>query len=428
MSKKRTYKTVDVKHVDMMRLLALLPATVVIAAIDVAKYKQVVTLAAPQGQAAVLVRFTSPQETEAFLKLLEGLKRAGKEVQVAVEPTGTYGDALCYQVHGRGIDVYQLSPKKTHDAAELFDGVPSQHDAKDSTVLARLHAQGLSRMWSPRTDQRRELQALMSKREMYAQSQERGFGKLEGLMARHWPEFGQYLDVREQRCALELLATNPNPAKWEPQQMEQQLRQGSRGRLRDDKIAGVVHSAARTTGVPMLPAEHELVREVAAEVLRQDDELRRVDKQVREAVARDEQARPLCTMLGGVTTAVLIAQVGAPQSYDSVGALEKAMGLNLRESSSGQRANQGIHITKRGPGMVRKYLYLAAMRWVITDEVARAWYQQRGGYTEQAKMKAMVALMRKLVKALWQVARGQPYRADKLFDVRRLTALAAPTM
>ena len=41
-------------------------------------------------------------------------------------------------------------------------------------------------------------------------------------------------------------------------------------------------------------------------------------------------------------------------------------------------------------------------------------------------MKAVVALMRKLARAMVHVARGEPFVATKLFDVRRLSDSHAP--
>ena len=35
-----------------------------------------------------------------------------------------------------GIAVVRVSPKAAHDYAEVFDGVPSQHDGKDAAVVA----------------------------------------------------------------------------------------------------------------------------------------------------------------------------------------------------------------------------------------------------------------------------------------------------
>lgn len=47
-----------------------------------------------------------------------------------MEPTGTYGDGLRALLVSRGVSVFMQSPKRVHDAREVFDGVPSLHDAK----------------------------------------------------------------------------------------------------------------------------------------------------------------------------------------------------------------------------------------------------------------------------------------------------------
>src|ERR1700737_172222 len=155
MKKKRTYRSVDVQQVELGPLEKQLPATGVVVAIDVAKEGQVAAFCDPQGIHQVVVKFQHPEQTPRFMELVGGLVAGNKTVQVVMEPTGTYGDILCYQAQERGAEVYQISPKRTHDAAEVFDGVPSYHDAKDATVIARLHAQGVSRRWRPRDDRRR---------------------------------------------------------------------------------------------------------------------------------------------------------------------------------------------------------------------------------------------------------------------------------
>jgi hypothetical protein len=98
----------------------------------------------------------------------------------------------------------------------------------------------------------------------------------------------------------------------------------------------------------------------------------------------------------------------------------KGLGLNLKEKSSGKHKGQ-LKITKRGPGDCRYYLYLAALRLIRHDQVVGKWYERKvtrdGG---KAKNKAVVAVMRKLAKALWHVARGAVFDSRLLFDVRRL--------
>jgi transposase len=151
-----------------------------------------------------------------------------------------------------------------------------------------------------------------------------------------------------------------------------------------------------------------------------------VDARIEKAGAEVQPVQALRPCLGPVTAAVVYAYLGAPNDYASAAALEKAAGLNLIERSSGD--NDGTkHLSKRGPGIVRKYLFLAAMRLIQTDPVVKAWYQTRRSFKAEQKAKALIAVERKLCRALFHVAAGNPFDATKLFDTRRLTLPAAKT-
>ena len=111
--------------------------------------------------------------------------------------------------------------------------------------------------------------------------------------------------------------------------------------------------------------------------------------------------------------------MGEPKKFASPSAYVKALGLNLKEKSSG-KSKGGLHITKRGPGIARLFLYLAALRLVQSDHIVRAWYAKKVSRDGGRKQKALIALMRKLASALWHVADGSAFDSAKLFDVQRL--------
>ncbi|MCP4445830.1 MAG: IS110 family transposase [Myxococcales bacterium] len=67
-------------------------------------------------------------ESAEFYKFVEEL-RTNREVDVAVEPTGIYGDALRFQLAERGLQVYHVNPIMVHDSREFYGGVPSSHNA-----------------------------------------------------------------------------------------------------------------------------------------------------------------------------------------------------------------------------------------------------------------------------------------------------------
>jgi hypothetical protein len=70
--------------------------------------------------------------------------------------------------------------------------------------------------------------------------------------------------------------------------------------------------------------------------------------------------------------------------------------------------------------VARRWLFLAALRWMRSDPTARAWYNRKVQHNGGTKLKAVIALMRKLLAALYYIARGADYDASKLFDTKRL--------
>lgn len=422
MAKKRTYKAVRVQQVEVAELLPLLVAGCVIA-LDVAKQKFVVAIATTLGEVVKLLRFDHPAETPDFLGLVEELRRGVGEdkVAAAMEPTGTYGDAIRYQLRRAGVRVHMVSPKRTHDSRELFDGVPSMHDPKSAMIIARLHGEmKLSTEWKEPSETQRRLRALVDQRQHEQRREELCYGRLEATLSRHWPEFGQWLDVRQQKSALKLLVEYPSPARVsaQPDAVRETLRHESRQRLSAEVIAGVIAGAGATLGMPMVSEEEASVRALASHALEAREHTHELELSMQALAEHNEVFRYLQPFCGTYTAAVLVTMCD-PCQYATARQLEKACGLNLREKSSGEHRGQ-MSITKRGPSLVRQLLYLLALRKLQEEPVVRAWYKRRRSYTEESKQRAVVAVMRKLVRALFHIARGAAFDASKLFDTRKL--------
>lgn len=428
MKKKIQYRPLDVQQIAVEALCEPFPTgSRVLVGVDVAKRHFVAALCDESGEARLHLRFELPGQMPEFLHRLRGLDAAARTVEVVMEPTGTYGDALRYQLEAHDIPVFRVNNKHVHDAAELFDGAPSKHDAKDASVIAWLHAQGRSRRWIPLDVDRRDMRALVRQRELYDAPLRRLISQMEPLLARHFPELEKFFDLSRRKTPYLLLEHFGSPAALADTDAEELgvlLRRYRRRTKNEDEVLELLRAARNTIGVSMQPQEVELVRCIATEVLRLMTLRKQVDDRIAEQCQQLEVLQALRSCLGPVTAVVLLAFLGDPRTYSSAAAFEKAAGLNLVESSSGtnphtpDRASR--RISKRGPGMVRKYLFLAAMRLVQTDPVARAWYQQRRAFQGGQKVKALIALERKLCRALFHVAQGQPFDAALLFDTRRL--------
>jgi len=428
MKRKRTYQAVRVQQVRVEELLPLLVAGCIVA-LDVAKMKMLVALATVAGEVVKLFRFEHPTETAEFLRIVRAVREGVGPgmVKAAMEPTGTYGDAVRHQLVAAGVSVWMVSPKRTHDSQELFDSVPSLHDPKSAVLIAKLHSMGLSTEWKPAPAMRSRLRALVELRQHEQRREEMCHGRMEAMLARHWPEVGRWLDVREQRSALRLLVSYPSPAlvNAAPDGARALLREASRGRLSAEAIEGVIADTRTTVGVPMVPEEECLVRTLATQVL-EAAQCADVHERAMQGLAKDDEVFSRLAPWMGTYTAAVIVTMCNPRQYMTARQLEKACGLNLREKSSGEHTGR-LSITKRGPGVVRHVLYMFTLRMLQESAVVRAWYRGRRGYTEESKQRAVVAVMRKLVRAAFHVANGNEFDASKLFDVRRLDLRAPNT-
>ena len=424
--KKRSYRAVKVKAVDWEKLGEAVRGERVVFAIDVAKEKLVGSVfVASTEEVQLNVSWVHPVESAELVRLVTELPAA--KLEVALEPSGTYGDSLRWLFLRRGVEVYRVSPKRSHDAAEVYDGVPSWHDVKSAGLIARLHVHGASEKWPLRSEGERELAAAVRTMEMYDKQEHCNLGRLEAQLARHWPELTTVLALGS-ATVLELVKEygTPEGVAREEADARALMRRVGGSLLREEKIGAVVEGAECSIGVPATEGERRAIQELAAEILRCRVAGRGAKALVEALVEGDEAARRMSVVIGKTTAAVVISGVGDPQRFQSAGALEKAMGLNLKERSSGKHQGK-LKITKRGPGECRFYLYLAALRLIMNDPVTARWYERKvdrqGG---KAKNKAVVAVMRKLARALWHVARGARFDTMLLFDAVKLGFRGAP--
>jgi transposase len=415
---KRRYSTVNCKQVDWAALAAAIAGQRAVLAVDVAKVRFVAALQVDGGETLVRVSWAHPFDTAELLAGLAVLAAAGT-VEVIMESSGVYGDALRWQLHQRGIGVYRVSAKRVHDSAEVYDGVPSLHDAKATELIAKLHWAGCSARWdilpAARRDQLAELRRL---RQAKARAQaERS--RLEALLARHWPELPHLLGLGS-ASLLRLVGAygGPAPLALLAHPARQLLRDTGGRLLAEEKIDAVLASARTTLGMPCTPQESAQRRWQAEQVIAAQREKRQAERQLAHTIAREDDFAPMRKHLGEVTSAVLLATQGDPKHYPDAASYCKGIGLNLKEHSSGQHQGQ-LSITKRGPALARFYLYFAALRLIRRDPVIKRWYELKAARPGAVKQKQVIELMRKLAKAFWHQANGHD------FDVNRLVNLKA---
>jgi transposase len=354
------------------------------------------------------------------------LKGVCTSVVVGLESTGTYSDAVRYAMTEAGLEVQRVSGKSVSDYKEIFDGVPSQHDGKDAAMIAELTSYGKGTLWpfTFASDDEQRLRHQVARLEAFRVQATQWQGRLEGLLSRHWPEVTNLLRLSSVTL-LKICREYGSPAELaSDQEAASTVRQW--GRLSWSRAREIVESARGTRGIPIGEGERSWLKEVAAEVYHALKETRACEDQLRQMAERHPVMRNFVGQVGATTLCVIWVTVGDPAKYTSSGAFLKALGLNLKELSSGKRKGE-LSISKRGPGLARKYLYFWALRATTTPSL-KEWYGKfrRVGCNgksslEYRSMKGLIAIMRKLCRSLWYTrCRGLTFSYDKVFPGKPL--------
>src|SRR5271157_69744 len=145
---KRAYRATRVNDVNWDQLAQGKDGLDITLGVDVGKYSLWAVCRWADGRFERPWRVQNPGEIPTLLTLLKGVS-AGRRLVVAMESSGTYGDALRQALADNQIELQRVGGKAAHDYAEAFDGVPSQHDGKDAAVggraggLGQGHAMGV---------------------------------------------------------------------------------------------------------------------------------------------------------------------------------------------------------------------------------------------------------------------------------------------
>lgn len=413
---KHIYRAKNIEVIDVEKIRNQLGDRVVFGC-DAAKDIWFGAVMKEDGVVVQTVKWHQSRDHSKLMEFINELQECGATVEIAVEPTGTYSDSVVYQLQQSGIPVYRVSPKHSHDYSEIYDGVPSSHDGKSAAMVADLHRQGKSRLWTPWSEERRALRAQAAQIDWVAQDIQRYTSRLESRLSRHWPELAEIISL-ESMTMRALIQEFGSPALvvQKEEQARASIRAASRGKLGQEKVDAVIASAKATIGMPMCSAETSLVQNLGTKLCQLYAEQKNAAATFESTVAQIPSTKPLVAHLGKMTSGILVGVLGDFADYGSVRALQRAAGLNLRIRSSGKQKGT-LKLAKRGSSVARRWLFFVALRWVRNPTVG-AWFKRKAERPGGNKMKALAEIMRKVLAGMYHVARGKELDLTKLFDTR----------
>lgn len=283
-------------------------------------------------------------------------------------------------------------------------------------MVAELAALGKAQPWAyqPASPWEQELEYWVEWMVAHRQLLTTWQGRLEGLLARYWPEAtlvlrlssGTLLRVLKHYGDPQALAADPEAA--------QRLARWGRTFLSPEKIEHLLAGAGSSVGVRVGEWQRRQIQDYAQQALAARREAERAQRHLRGLAKGHTVLQAQGNVVGVPTACVLWASTGDPRKYHAAAAYRKAMGLNLVERSSGSYQGR-LRISKRGSARVRQWLYFAALRLVQNCGV-RPWYEAKKARDEADARRVIVAVMRKLVVALYHVGvHNQEFRPRRLF-------------
>ena len=422
---RRAYRRTDVKQIEVEQLRDVAvergnAGTTV--GLDIGKDEIVVCVRWSAGDFERPWKVHNTGQIDLLMERLQVLKEVCDSLTVGMESTGTYGEAVRLALTEAGLEVHRVSGKATSDYHEIFDGVPSQHDGKDAAIVAELTAFGKGRPWPLVADSQtlQEVKYHVRRMDCYRNLQVRWIGRLEALLAKHWPELTAVLKLGSVTLLKLLMHYGSAGRLSADASAGEQLRKWGGAKLTEAKIAQVLESARTTRGIRPTVSESLWMGDVAREALASLRQIQTCEKELVRLLKGEKKFSRYVGAVGASTLAVLWATVGDPREYDSSGSFLKALGLNLKERSSGRRVGE-LAISKRGPSRARRWIYYWGLRAIQRDEL-QAWYvaftrvgQADCDNSEHRKMKGVVAAMRMLCEGLWHAMKH-----DEDFDYGKL--------
>lgn len=383
-----------------------------IAAVDIGKGFHVGYFRAPNGEERKPFLFAS--SLKSFNEFWHGAqefcrKHDLEEILIGFESSGPYAEPLFHYLRKKPVSLVQVNPVHTKRVKELTGNSPNKTDQKDPRVIADVislgHALSLVVPKGPAAHLRRLTQA----RERALKRRTAVLNQIQDLVFVIFPEFLKIMKGISTKTAFYLIKNHPTAEGIVALGLESlttMMKRTSRGKLGLQRAKELFEAAEGCVGVQegrrsILSEIEYLISQIGAD----NRFIGNLEKQMEEYLEEIPYSQSILSIkgIGTVTTAGLIGEVGDFREFGTISEITKLAGLDLFEISSGKHRGRR-RISKRGRPLLRKLLYFAAINVVKISGILHEPYQHmliRG----MPKVKALVAIARKLLRIVFALAR-----------------------
>jgi transposase len=318
-----------------------------------------------------------------------------------MEATSRYGENLYHELEGRGYVLCLLHPGQTHQFHQQ-QGLRAKTDRLDAMTIARVLLSGEARPGYVPSERVATYRELVRLHMQLSDEAARYQNEIQALVVVLFPEFTQVFADPCLPSALSVLKAYPHAqavvqAGVEP--IYQLLRAQTPphyGRPTAKKLLTLAQQSAssgralagRAMSLQVLCDQLEHTRVNVA----------RLEAEIAQLITTDPRVKGLQQVqeFGLKTVAVLCAELGDVTRFSRTDQAIAYGGLDIEIKESGRWKGKA-KLSKRGSGLLRRVLYLAALRSIHTEGSAFGTYYRRLVERGLKKGSALMAVMRKML-------------------------------
>ena len=390
--------------------------------IDIGKYSDFGYVESPTGSVLNVFEFTKDKAgfEKLDIKLNSFVEKEGlKSLKIGLESTGTYGDVLIEHLEKSGIELVQINPKHLKRIKEVWDNSPGKSDKKDPKVGTMLVKGGKHQSILKPKGKAAELRVLTSHREQLKTQESRLLNQIESHVARVFPELMVVMKGLKTKTVGFLLGHYILPEDITGlgiKKLSKMLQEKSSYQLGAERATELYKAAVESVGIQEGKTSIRLaIKALSDQLSLVRTQIKEAEKQINIELRGHEEGLFLKSIpqIGILTAAEIIGQTGGLKNFKNASQVEKLAGLNLYSLSSGTK--QGVYrISKRGRGMLRKVLYLAALRTVKKGGIYRSHYERHLS-NGMKKPQAIIAVSKKLLRTMFALTKN-----EQKFDVEKV--------
>lgn len=364
--------------------------------------------AAVDEQGATLRKpFRFKADAAGHAALLAELNRLGQVQLVVLEATGHYWKNLAAALIGHGLPVAVINPlQSARFQQEAL--ARTRTDALDALGLARLGQQKRPPVVRLPDDTTEQLRELIRHRDRLVQDCGDRLRQLHRLVDLTFPEFKRHVALLDSALALVILQTFPTASDVATAKLRRlaKLRHGPRHTVGENLARRLIESARHTVGIHRGAVYQTRIRHACQDLKLWHERLAEVDGMIERLLDGHEVGRLLTSIEGIATTtaARLVAELDDPARFRSPAALASYVGLVPALKHSGKQTPRRAGLSPIGKATLRRALWMPTLQAVRASPWLRTFYEGLRSRGKPGKV-ALIAAMRKLMVAVWIVAK-----------------------